>query len=117
VPSNSELKRLIQGLIAASRSGRVPWGKASDGDAYIFAGTKAGVVVGSVDDDGRSPYFIRVFDNQGALVEEANTGLPDIDMNLAAAVSELYSLARDLGRNLTPLVNSILQDIGEEEPF
>lgn len=103
-------ERLLKKLTERTLAGIAAWSPGSRDDTFIWSGTSASVVLSTKDQDGVSPYVVRLVDNAGRIVEEelfAN----DSNQALIPLVRDLYAVARANALNIDGTIEGLLDDL------
>ena len=86
--SDPRISRIVNGLLNRSGKRKIDWQPFTIGqrsmisrrsrtgrpDGFSFSTENSTVVVGSVDGDGQSPFYIEILDSSGTAVESINVG-------------------------------------------
>lgn len=110
--SSNDLGTLLKTLSARTLADRASWSRGSSDHTFIWSGTSASVVLSSTDQDGVSPYTVRLVDKDERMIEEVQIG-PASDPEMLELLTGLYAVARERADRLDGTIAGLMGDLGE----
>ena len=107
--SNEKLITLLRTLLQRTTSGAASWTSGSRDDTYIWSGSSASVAVLTRDNDGASPFIVRLIDGGGRIIEDEVYEHGDAGYDM---ISDLYGAARADALDINAAIDGLLDDLG-----
>jgi hypothetical protein len=108
LPASSRLIKLLTTLHQRTGKGIQKWTTGSRDDTFIWSGSSASVSMLTRDNDGETPFVVRLIDSEGRIVEEEIFEFTDESIEL---VRELYAQARSDALDIDAAIQSLLDDL------
>lgn len=103
-----KLIAMLERLLVKTQSSNAKWSNGSRSDTFIWSGSKASVAVLSQDNDGQSPYLIRLINEDGLTLEEITQSWDGPYFQL---FKDLYLAARSDALDITLALDSLIEDL------
>ncbi len=119
-PAQEKLLTLADRLIDRTRAGQVDWHFTGDGDAFVFSGSDAAVMVRSEHGEGSEPYELVLLNRYGTRIDGLRTeylkgdGPAPVEAPWNAHLRDLHRAVRDSVLNLGKAVDSLLRDLDRQ---
>lgn len=127
---NTKMGILLNHILNLTRMGQLKWNTSGDDDSYLLSFSDYSINIfyrpSENLDSGGLEYVIRIYDNEGKVVDEVNNvELDEIERgkNFYKLLDELFVLARRNARGIDEALESMMSDLGilppedEDLPF
>ena len=114
---SDRMTQLAERLLRLTIQQKIKWSEA-EGDSYIYAMADASAVIRNVDNDGRHPYALELYDKSGDIVDSLTTAYPRANHSVPPyndLVMNLFVMARRSAHNVDEVINNFMAALPEPD--